>query len=104
MDRRTVVSRFENRLAGWLHGGLRGCQEWIALADERKIGWWITSALESNIGLSAIAQFTANYPIELPQGLGTGSIYLDNIPSPLEVKKGSLLHNSQENWDLTSLD
>ena len=80
-----------------------GCEEWIALADERKIGWWITSALESNIGLNALAQFTANYPVTLPQGLGTGSIYNDNIPSPLEVIRGSLRYNSQENWDLSGL-
>ena len=86
-----------------LHGGILGCQEWIEIANERKIGWWITSALESNIGLNAIAQFTANYPVTLHQGLGTGSIYADNVPSPLEVKRGSLFHNSQENWDLSEL-
>ena len=87
-----------------LHGGLLGCEEWIALADERKIGWWITSALESNIGLNALAQFTANYPVTTHQGLGTGSIYSDNIASPLEVRKGTLIHNSQENWDLSEIN
>ena len=87
-----------------LHGGLFSCEEWIALAQERKIGWWMTSALESNIGLNAIAQFTTNYEISIPQGLGTGSIYTDNITSPLEVLKGSLHHNSQENWDLSELN
>jgi o-succinylbenzoate synthase len=87
-----------------VHGGLRGCEEWILLADERGIGWWITSALESNIGLNAIAQFTANYPVSLPQGLGTGSIYEDNIPSPLQVKRGALKYNSQESWDLSEIN
>jgi O-succinylbenzoate synthase len=84
-----------------LHGGFFSCAEWITLAEERKIGWWITSALESNLGLNAISQFTANYPIQLPQGLGTGAIYKDNIPSPLEVNKGYLGYNSAENWDLS---
>ncbi|MBY0432571.1 MAG: o-succinylbenzoate synthase, partial [Cyclobacteriaceae bacterium] len=87
-----------------LHGGLSGCEEWIALATEQKIGWWMTSALESNIGLNAIAQFTSNYPVSLPQGLGTGAIYTDNVPAPLEVVKGTLRHNSQENWDLSQLN
>ncbi|CAN5228949.1 o-succinylbenzoate synthase [soil metagenome] len=87
-----------------LHGGLFGCEEWIRLAEERGIGWWMTSALESNIGLNAIAQFTANYPIYLPQGLGTGAIYDNNIPSPLVVKKGTLSLNSQENWDLSEFN
>ena len=82
-----------------LHGGLFGCQEWIELADARQIGWWITSALESNIGLNAISQFAADHPISLPQGLGTGEIYTNNIPSPLKVDKGHLLYNSAENWD-----
>jgi O-succinylbenzoate synthase len=83
---------------------LRGCEEWISIANERAIGWWITSALESNIGLNAIAQFTANYSVEIPQGLGTGSIYENNIPSPLQIKRGALRHNSQENWDLSVLN
>lgn len=87
-----------------LHGGMLSCEEWIRLADERKIGWWITSALESSIGLNAIAQFTANYPVTLPQGLGTGDIYSDNIPAPLGVKKGCLTYNSQENWDLSEIN
>ncbi len=86
-----------------LHGGLLGCEEWIRLAEERNIGWWMTSALESNVGLNAIAQFTSNYPVTLHQGLGTGMIYSDNIPSPLVVKKGALMLDSQENWDLTEL-
>lgn len=71
-----------------LHGGISGCREWINLAEERNIQWWITSALESNIGLNAICQFTAEYNNPLPQGLGTGSLYTDNIPSDLKVENG----------------
>jgi o-succinylbenzoate synthase len=87
-----------------LHGGFYGCAEWIRLADERKVGWWLTSAMESSVGLNALAQFAAQYPLVLPQGLGTGMIFRDNIPSPLEVKKGQLLWNSQENWDFSDND
>ncbi len=86
-----------------LHGGLLSCEEWISVAEARKIGWWMTSALESNVGLNAIAQFTANYPVEIPQGLGTGTIYSDNIESPLVVKKGFLTVDSKQNWDLSEI-
>lgn len=71
-----------------LHGGISGCKEWISLAEERGIGWWMTSALESNIGLNVICQFTAEYNNSLPQGLGTGSLYVDNEPSNLTVENG----------------
>jgi O-succinylbenzoate synthase len=87
-----------------LHGGLYGSEEWINLAKERKIDWWVTSALESNLGLNALAQFASNHDLNTHQGLGTGSIYNDNVPSPLEVNKGSLSYNSQINWDLSQLD
>jgi O-succinylbenzoate synthase len=86
-----------------LHGGLFACQEWIALAEELKIGWWMTSALESSVGLNAIAQFTSTYSINLPQGLGTGQIYENNIESPLIVKKGQIYYNQLTNWDLSSI-
>jgi len=86
-----------------LHGGLTGCEEWIQLAKKHSIGWWMTSALESNIGLNAIAQFTSQYPIDLPQGLGTGQIYTNNFPSPLEPLKGFLHYQKKELWDLTNL-
>lgn len=71
-----------------LHGGISGTKEWIRLAEERNIQWWITSALESNVGLNAICQLCAEYEILLPQGLGTGSLYTDNVPSDLIVKNG----------------
>jgi o-succinylbenzoate synthase len=71
-----------------LHGGFSGTKEWIELADQKQINWWITSALESNVGLNAICQFAANYPISIPQGLGTGGLYLNNFPSDLAVDRG----------------
>ncbi len=73
-----------------LHGGISGCKEWIEIAKELEIEWWMTSALESNIGLEAICQFVAEYDISLPQGLGTGSLYTDNIESNLVVKNGGI--------------
>jgi L-alanine-DL-glutamate epimerase-like enolase superfamily enzyme len=86
-----------------LHGGLVGVDEWIKLAERQNIGWWLTSALESNIGLNAIAQFTAQYPSTLYHGLGTGQIYENNIPSPLFADKGLLSYQVKEKWDLTPL-
>lgn len=71
-----------------LHGGMMGCREWIRLANERGIGSWITSALESNVGLNAIAHFCAEVygpHITMPQGLGTGMLYSDNIDRPLKI-------------------
>lgn len=71
-----------------LHGGIFGCREWIELAMNRQIPFWITSALEFNIGLNAIAQFTAEYPIVTHHGLGTGSLYRSNFPSDLHCEAG----------------
>lgn len=68
-----------------LHGGLSGCDEWVRLAEARGIGWWATSALESNIGLSAIAQWVSQYRPTLAQGLGTGLLYTDNTEAETEV-------------------
>jgi mandelate racemase/muconate lactonizing protein len=73
-----------------LIGGYKGSEQWITLAEGLNIGWWVTSALESNIGLNAIAQWTYTLGSPLPQGLGTGSLYTNNIPFPLEVKDGKL--------------
>lgn len=87
-----------------LHGGLQGSQEWISIAESLNIGWWITSALESNIGLNAICQLTANYPVATPQGLGTGSLYENNFESPLEVKKGELFYNPRLSWNLEEFE
>jgi o-succinylbenzoate synthase len=86
-----------------LHGGLGGCEEWIEIAEKNGIGWWMTSALESSVGLNAIAQFTSHYPISRPHGLGTGTIYTNNIRSPLTVEAGELFYNNQIDWDLSSI-
>ena len=83
-----------------LVGGFSGCDEWISLAEERHIDWWATSALESNIGLNAIAQWTSTKQPILPQGLGTGSLFSNNIASPLEVDKGFLKYDSETSWNL----
>jgi o-succinylbenzoate synthase len=79
-------------------GGIRGTNEWISLAEKHNIGWWITSALESNIGLNAIAQYTFLKQNSLPQGLGTGSLFTNNFGCPLEVKSGNLFYNSEKEW------
>ena len=76
-----------------LHGGMMGCREWIETAKQQGIGSWITSALESNIGLNAIAQFASDVygpQIRMPQGLGTGQLFTDNIPMPLEIRGDQL--------------
>jgi o-succinylbenzoate synthase len=74
-----------------LVGGISGSDEWISLAEEQNIGWWITSALESNIGLNAIAQYTFTKKNPMPQGLGTGSLFVNNFDSNLDLK-GELLY------------
>jgi o-succinylbenzoate synthase len=73
-----------------LHGGIRGSKEWIEIAESLSIPWWITSALESNIGLNVVAQFTGEYQNNLPQGLGTGSLYTNNVPSNLQIENGAI--------------
>ena len=80
-------------------GGIKGSLEWIELAEKRNIGWWITSALESNVGLNAIAQFTYTLNNKMPQGLGTGGLYSNNFDCPLEINNGQLVYNSGVNWD-----
>ncbi len=81
-----------------LIGGFKGTQEWINLAEENNTGWLITSALESNVGLNAISQFTYTKNSKMPQGLGTGSLYTNNIQCPLEVEKGNIQYNPATSW------
>jgi o-succinylbenzoate synthase len=81
-------------------GGFKGTKEWIDLAEKYQIGWWITSALESNIGLNAIAQWTFLQNNSMPQGLGTGGLYTNNFDCPLEVKNGQLQYNSEIDWEV----
>ncbi|MDX8552751.1 o-succinylbenzoate synthase [Tenacibaculum sp. 1B UA] len=82
-----------------LVGGFKGSSEWIQIASNHNAGNWITSALESNIGLNAIAQWTYTLNNPLPQGLGTGSLFTNNFESPLEVSDGSLGYNVDRNWN-----
>ena len=86
-----------------LHGGLVGTLEWISLAKEMDIGWWITSALESSIGLEVIARMVGFLNPSIPQGLGTGQIYSNNIPSYLELKGEKLKINKNKNWDFDKI-
>jgi L-alanine-DL-glutamate epimerase-like enolase superfamily enzyme len=84
-----------------LVGGWAATQEWIDLAKARNIGWWITSALESSIGLNAIAQYTATLNVNMAQGLGTGNVYTNNIASPLLAERGALHYRPEVAWDLS---
>ncbi len=89
-----------------LIGGFRGSDEWINIAEKNKIDWWVTSALESNIGLNAIAQYTYVLKNKMPQGLGTGSLFSNNITSPLQVKNGTLYYNvdKKDEWNISILN
>lgn len=86
-----------------LLGGFNATNEWIKLADQMDIGWWITSALESDIGLNAIAQYTYAKYSRMPQGLGTGTLFVNNIPSPLTVDGQYLKYGATGDWDLSIL-
>ena len=94
---RTIMPRYII-LKPSLVGGFHGSREWIELAKELGIGWWVTSALESNIGLNAIAQWTYTLKNKMPQGLGTGGLYLNNFDSPLTVENGKLFYDKDKKW------
>ncbi|WP_136481184.1 o-succinylbenzoate synthase [Cognatitamlana onchidii] len=81
-----------------LVGGFSGSDAWISLAEKEKIGWWVTSALESNIGLNAIAQYTYTKVSNMPQGLGTGGLFTNNFECPLRVAQGQLTYKNNLNW------
>jgi L-alanine-DL-glutamate epimerase-like enolase superfamily enzyme len=83
-----------------LVGGFKGSQQWIDVAESNKIGWWVTSALESNIGLNAIAQWTYTLNNTLPQGLGTGGLFTNNVQAPLVVRSGRLFYDLKTKWNL----
>jgi o-succinylbenzoate synthase len=91
-----------------LLGGFREANHWMDLASDRGIGWWATSALESNVGLSAIAQWTADavrdHPEPLAQGLGTGGLFTNNVPSPLRVGAGTIERDPTAKWDFSCLE
>jgi len=86
-----------------LAGGFSGCREWIELAGEINAGWWITSALESNVGLNAIAQWTASLGADMPQGLGTGGLYTNNFDSPLRLHGDVLSYDTTARWIIPDL-
>ena len=81
-----------------LIGGFNATKEWIEIAEEFGVDWWVTSALESNIGLNAISQFASSLEVKLPQGLGTGGLYANNIESPLTVVGDKLIYDTAKNW------
>ena len=87
-----------------LHGGFAGCEEWISLAEKNGSDWWITSALESNIGLNAIAQWTFQLNAKSEQGLGTGQLFTNNFESPLEISGDKLWHIPEKKWDISNLN
>ena len=82
-----------------LLGGFKASEAWIKLAEELNIGWWVTSALESNIGLNAIAQWTYMLKSSIPQGLGTGKLFTNNFLSPLEIINGHLVSGKENKWN-----
>lgn len=86
-----------------LIGGFTRAQDWINIAEEFNIKWWVTSALESNIGLNAITQWVHTINHSLPQGLGTGKLFSNNIPSPLEIKGEHIFYNTNRNWNLSQI-
>lgn len=86
-----------------LVGGFNNCDEWINIAKKTNVNWWITSALESNIGLNAIAQYTYLKNNPLPHGLGTGKLYSNNFDSPLQIKNGNLFYDKNKTWNMNLL-
>jgi o-succinylbenzoate synthase len=83
-----------------LIGGFKRSNQWIETAESHNIKWWITSALESNIGLNAIAQWTYTLNNTMPQGLGTGSLFTNNFLSPLKVENATLRYEQKQQWNL----
>lgn len=87
-----------------LLGGFKATSTWVDLAEKNNIGWWVTSALESNIGLNAIAQWVASLDTKIPQGLGTGQVFSNNFNAPLQIKNAALHFSQNQMWDLKALD
>jgi o-succinylbenzoate synthase len=118
LDEELITPRINNSISDWLSyinpqyiilkptlvGGLANTERWIEAAEQLNIGWWLTSALESNVGLNTIAQFAANYPLTLPQGLGTGQLYTNNISSPLSIIGENLHFRPNKNWNFEELN
>lgn len=103
VDRRRLLGSIRPHyivLKPTLVGGIQATREWIDLANSLGIGWWMTSALESNIGLNAIAQLASTFENHLPQGLGTGQLYENNFDSPLVIEKGNILYKKSLDWGI----
>lgn len=83
-----------------LLGGFAAANEWISVAEKLNIGWWLTSALESNVGLNAIAQYTEEVQARSFQGLGTGQLYHNNFESPLTIADGSIFYDVDKEWNI----
>ena len=101
--KQTLIQRIKPQfliLKPGLHGGFSGCDEWIRLAEEQNIDWWITSYLESNIGLNAIAQWTFLKNVSTHQGLGTGQLFNNNFSCPLEIRDEKLWFNPEKQFQL----
>lgn len=86
-----------------LLGGFKATMEWIEIAEQLQIGWWLTSALESNIGLNAICQFSYDLKAKGYQGLGTGQLYHNNIDSPLTIDQGHIYYDQEADWNMSFL-
>ncbi len=82
-----------------LLGGIQSTMEWIKIAESMNIGWWMTSMLESNIGLNAICQLASYLKVKMPQGLGTGQLYHNNIASPISIANGETFYDVEKGWD-----
>lgn len=104
-DKKKLVSHIKPQyliLKPSLLGGFESCSEWIDIAERNQVQWWVTSALESNVGLNSIAQWTYSLGVSLPQGLGTGQLYTNNIDSPMMIESSRLWYRGN-NWNLKSI-
>jgi L-alanine-DL-glutamate epimerase-like enolase superfamily enzyme len=87
-----------------LLGGFAAAEAWLELARQAGIGWWVNSALESNIGLNALGQWTSALNPATVQGLGTGQLYSNNIPSPIKPVRGTLVYDDDSlAWDVSGI-
>ena len=86
-----------------LLGGFAAAETWITLARELGIGWWVNSALESNIGLNALGQWTSSLHSTMIHGLGTGQLYMNNIPGPIKPSRGALIYDQTLAWDVAEI-
>ena len=107
LDRESIIENIKPAyiiLKPSLLGGFSASEDWLRLAENYNVGWWITSALEANIGLNAIAQWTSILNSPMPQGLGTGQLYHNNIPSPLTIENARLFYKPEvEDWNLSAI-